>query len=486
VKIKKFAELLHAYGNYETKKIKSILNISANREKELFFTTDSREIKENSVFIAIKGANTNGHRYVNDCFLKGAVISIVEDFGDYKGLCFKVKSCIDFINKIASEYYAEIKPYTIALTGSNGKTTTKEWLFSLLKHFYDERQIFCNPGNKNSEIGLPVGILNGLDEKKEIAVLEMGMAKEGDIAYLKENYPPDFSLLLNIGTAHIGNTGSLEKTYDEKSRIFCEKKPILINISDSTIVKHIEKLNTSYKLYFFGLAKDIRERTKGIYLKRYTYSLDNLGELYTEVDIMILNPKNNICFQKRLTFKGLYHKGLLLNLCAAFTAIYIKKENISFLQKADTLIKTVQDRFTIKKIEDNLLISDFYNSSIESLEYALETIKKIIDTTTYQKSICVLGSIAETGSFNEKIHENIGVLLNKYNVNTAILYTKNKDIEFVSRNYNNQKIYSEDSTVISDEIVERIKRTKNTIYLFKASRSIQLEEVYENVLESFS
>jgi len=486
VKISKFIDLLQSTGEYETKKISTALNGIVKRDKELHFTTDSRDIRENSVFIAIKGENTNGHNFVNDCFAKGAVISIVEEYGDFNGFCIKTENCIAFINAMASAYYSEIKPYTIALTGSNGKTSTKEWINSLLQCSFKKEELFCNPGNKNSEIGLPVGLLNGMNEKKKIAVLEMGMAKEGDINYLRNTYPPDFSIILNIGTAHIGNTGSLENTFLEKSQIIVKGKPLLLNISDRLLSQHFNSLKQEKDIYLFGLYEDAPVSRTGIFLKDFRYTLSNDNHYTTIVSIVIQNPEKGITFEKNLRIKGIYHRGFLLNLCAAFTTVYAIQNNLAFLEKIPDVISPVKGRFTFKEINHNLIIDDFYNSSIESLEFALETIHKLIENTHYGEVICILGSIAETGIYSKQIHEKIGSLLEQYKINEVIMYTKNKDIELLSKHFNRQKFYSDNRRIIASEIIRHIKQTEKGIYLFKASRSIQLEEVYENVLESFS
>jgi UDP-N-acetylmuramoyl-tripeptide--D-alanyl-D-alanine ligase len=493
VKIKKFLTLLKSTGEYEEQKILSALGNFVDENKDLYFTTDSRDVRDNSVFIAIKGANTDGHKYINDCFLNGAVISIIEDYGNYDGFCIKTDSCIDFINKIASNYYSELDLFTIAITGSNGKTSTKEWISTLLTTYYSEDKIFCNPGNMNSEIGLPVSMLNGLDEHKEISIIEMGMSEEGDIKYLKETYHPDFSLLLNVGTAHIGNTGSLEKTFSEKKNIFSKNKPGCTNISDKIIYKQLHTIYSEIKkMYFFGLYKDIDKYHSGVYLKGYRYIDDNelneksLDLINTEFTVLVNNTEKNISFEKTLKINGIYHKGFLLNLCASFSVIYALQKNLLFLDKIEELISPVKGRFFFTEINNNILIKDYYNSSIESLEYALETIKKLSENFFYGEIICVLGSIAETGYHSREIHENIGTQLNKYNVDEVLLYTKNKEIEWVSKKFNNKKLYSDKSRILANQITERLKQKKNCIYLFKASRSIQLEEVYEIVLESFS
>ena len=480
----KFLELLTKIGDYE----KELLNISIKHrcldDKPLFFTSDSRKVKENSVYIAIKGLNENGHDYVNESFQKGAIISVIEEFGDFEGPCIKVDSTIDFINELASMHYRDCSPYTIAITGSNGKTTTKEWVRNLLGEFIPNSTIFSNVGNMNTEIGLPLCILNDMNESIAFSILEMGMSERGDIGYLVDKYKPDFPVILNIGSAHIGNTGSLENTLLAKAEIFKSRKEnglYAINSSDLLLREYAQKHMSLKSAVLFGKAEDAIEGTTGVFLKGFEYAFEE--EIHsTSLKLLVKGVSGEK--EMKIKLNWLLHEGQILNLCAALAILHGLGKDLFSIQDFNSLINPIHERFEIVYKLNHLIIKDCYNSSLESLGFALEVLKSLKKSGDYEKLCCILGSIAETGNYNTQTHEKLGDMLNQATVETAYLYTKDDDIVRLKKVYKGEVYLSNNIDDIGKMIINEMRTQKKGLFLFKASRSIKLEEVYDYVMDA--
>ncbi len=480
-----FLNLLNRVGEFETKKLGfSIKKNSISGSDELFFTSDSRCIKENTIFIAIKGHTVNGHDYVNSSFQQGALLAIVEDAREYDGLCIKVDSVIEFINRMASDLFSRFAGYTIAITGSNGKTSTKEWVKKLLTAFHGKEAVFSNKGNMNTEIGLPVCILNELKSPERYSVIELGMSKKGDIEYLVDHYRVDFPVLLNIGTAHIGNTGSLENTFQEKSQIFKrhqKDQPLCLNISDSLIKNYFNMHRFNKNISLFGNINDKIQGFDGVYLNNLDYSIKE-ERFITKFELSVSSGQNEMIIRQAL--EGIFHRGQLLDLCASLSILLKLQYDILAIKNYSSYISTIKERFEPVFKNGQLLIKDCYNSSLESLSYALDVLKTLKMNHHQKKIYCVLGSIAETGNYESTIHEKIGEMLTSSQVDTVFLYTKDPVIKQIQNKFTGE-IRSYDKIFdLSNELVKCIRQNEKAAFLFKASRSIQLEEVYDHVMDA--
>lgn len=196
------------------------------------FVVDSREVKTGDVFVAIKGARVDGHDFVNQAVQNGAFAVIVERDLHLSNQII-VPNTIEFLGELAGEIINSAHPKIVGLTGSNGKTTTKEILWNVLNA---EIPTFKNEGNLNSEIGLPLSIINSYNGEK-ILVLEMGQRMVGDIEYLCKFFPPDIGILLNVGSAHVGIAGDLESIFKGKWQIVEKSKQALVNYDDERMRK---------------------------------------------------------------------------------------------------------------------------------------------------------------------------------------------------------------------------------------------------------
>lgn len=482
--IRQFLDLLKKIGEFEIEKLAIFFEQNCSLEEPINFTTDSRNVKNNTVFIAIKGERVNGHNYVNQSFRNGAILAIIEDSANYDGLCIKVENTVQFINQLASILYSKYSGYTIAITGSNGKTTTKEWIKDLLISIKKNKSIFANSGNMNTEIGLPLCILNDMSEKNDFSVIEMGMSKKGDIEYLVDTYQPDFPVILNIGTAHIGNTGSLENTFNEKIKLVknhSSEEPLSLNCSDVFLKKYFN-VNKSPNTILFGHIEDKEIGFSGVYLKNYQYGIKNC-HFFTEINLIYTNQKRNMDEEIKATLKGFFHQGQLLNLCAALAVVFSLKNKNDTLCDLSTVIGYIKDRFEPVFVGKHLFIKDCYNSSFESLRYALELLKRLKSEKSFKKTYCVLGSISEAGPFDLDIYDKIGTLMNKNQIDVVLLYTKDPGIEAIKKTFKGQVSSFDEISLLSNEINNLKQLEDKSLFLFKASRSIQLEEVFDHVMD---
>jgi len=211
------------------------------------FVIDSREAFEGCVFVALKGERTDGHLYVRQALERGARLAVVErDVDAPKEKLYFVKDTKHFLQEMAAQKLATYEPRIVGITGSNGKTTTKEMIY----HCLGEELAFRNPGNLNTEIGLPLSILNDYLGQPH-AILEMAMNKVGDIATLCQIARPHVSVLLNVGTAHRGVAGGDEQILRGKIEIVenMREDGIAIVHSDPKILGNLK----SKRFLTFGL-----------------------------------------------------------------------------------------------------------------------------------------------------------------------------------------------------------------------------------------
>jgi len=407
------------------------------------FVIDSREAFEGCVFVALKGERTDGHLYVRQALEKGARLAVVErDVDAPKEKLYFVKDTKHFLQEMAAQKLATYEPRIVGITGSNGKTTTKEMIY----HCLGEELAFRNPGNLNTEIGLPLSILNDYLGQPH-AILEMAMNKVGDIATLCQIARPHVSVLLNVGTAHRGVAGGDEQILRGKIEIVenMREDGIAIVHSDPKILGNLK----SKRLLTFGL------RSGDYKLVSYDYE-----ELSTKARYE--TPKGI----KELRFSTIFNAGQLVNVAAVLAVLDVLDHDVD-LSKLERFVP-VDGRFKVLKVEDVYVVDDTYNASLESFRVAVETIKKL-----GLRAYAVVGSIKEQGIYSEQTHRLLGKILEQ--LDGVLVYNIDHEIDVM-----------ECSKIIlkSDEPKAIVERLKNLLepkdaVLFKASRAVGMEKVLE-------
>ena len=400
------------------------------------FKINSKEIQKGDCYIALVG-NTDGHKYIQEAIQNGASSIIVSRKVSYNIPTILVQNTTKTLGFLASFIRKKYNPKIIAITGSVGKTTTRELIYIILNQKYQCHQ---SKKNYNNHIGVPLTLFD-LNPTDEIAIIEMGMNHKNEIKYLSNMVTPNIAVITNIGTSHIGNLGSKENILKAKLEI---KEgligPLFVN-GDDKYLKDLKAYKSGFNhnndLTAYNLTSSLTKSTFDIFLHNQKYSINvNLpAHLINNVLIAI-------------------HIGLYLNI------------DISTIIKTLNNFKSYNMRMNILKDKNNnTIINDCYNSSLESLTGVLKLIQK-----EKQKKLLIIGDINELGNFTSIIHQKIPTLLNEIN---------NKNIIFVGPktnhiNYENAMHFNNYQETIN---YLKSQKIKDTLILIKASRTLKLENI---------
>lgn len=406
-------------------------------------STDTRNIFKNSMFFALKGANFNGNKFASKAIDLGAKYAIVDEkeFQTSDNI-FLVKNVLKTLQELANFHRKQFNIPVIGITGSNGKTTTKELLSVVLKTKFN---LCVTSGNLNNHIGVPLTLLQ-LSDKNDIVIIEMGANKPGDIKELVEIAEPTHGLITNIGTSHIEGFGSLDGIIRTKTELydFISKSngELFINLSDSTLVKNLPE---NVNIYSYGVDKG-----------------DVKGEVITldpYVTFKWYNEKSN----NNIVKSNLVGKYNLLNFLVAVTVgQYFGVESDKINSALELYIPT-NNRSQIVKTERNTLIADCYNANPASMAVAIENMKGI----SANHKILFLGDMLELGSVSNEEH--LKLIEDLYEFDKVYLVGK----EF-------KKINSKfDSFESVDDLIKNVhlKSISKSFILLKGSRGIQLEKI---------
>ncbi|KAF2956166.1 UDP-N-acetylmuramoyl-tripeptide--D-alanyl-D-alanine ligase [Marinitoga sp. 38H-ov] len=409
------------------------------------YEIDSRKISEGDIFIAIKGERNNGHDFVNEAFKKGAQKAIVEEPRDYIKEVILVDNVINYINEKASQIIKNSK-IRIGITGSNGKTTTKFFLFHLLSYGFN---VFKTEKNYNTEIGIPISILNNYNNQP-VSILEMGLRKENDLEYLSKYYSPNISIILNIGTSHIEFFKTRENIAKEKLKIISHsEKPGLIFINGDEPLLDIN-YPKDIKVYKFG-----ENKNNDGYLIDYEYLNGNTRVYYNIYGESLM-----------LTLSGIWNKGQLLDaLVSLMVSLYFEIPIDPFYISS---FKLPEKRFDFKRYNNSIVINDAYNASKESFFAAFETFKKM---NISEKKVLIMGEMLELGD-------------NSYNYHLEVL-KKAKELFDEIYFYDPENKYNFDEINIiktKDDIIKVLNLPYSFIYV-KGSNGTNLWKIVEDTIK---
>lgn len=416
---------------------KLINNINLE-EKYNKIKINSKEVQKDDIFIAIIGENHDGHEYIDEAIKNGAKLIITQKQINTNIPYIVVKDTTKILGDIAKYMVNKYKPKTIAITGSVGKTTTKNILYNILKTKYN---VLTNEKNYNNNIGVPLTIFN-LNQNHEILLLELGMNHPKEISYLSNMINPNISAITNIGSSHIGYLKTKENILKAKLEILDGmKEKILFVNGDDNLLKNIKKTHES------GFNKNNNLIGYDINSNLYTSSF-KIKYQNKEYKINTNLPRH------------------LLNdvLIAIDIALYLKidiKDIISILKN----YKTENMRMDIiKDNNNNTIINDCYNSSFESLTGILKLLEN-----EKQDKLLIIGDIKELGNKSKEIHESLTPYIDNI---------KNKEVFLVG---NEVKYINIDAKYFEDyeEVLKYLKskKTENKLILIKGSRAMKLENI---------
>ncbi len=457
-------------------KIKDIIKctngilITGNEDYECQnFSRDTREIKKGDTFVAIKGATFNGNIFWRDALENGADTIIIdennlteEDIEKFKNKnIILVEDTKKALIKIATEKRNLYKDLiVVGVTGSVGKTSTKDIIANVLKQKY---KTLKTQGNMNNNIGLPFTILNLKDH--EACVIEMGMNHLGEIRELTKIARPTLSVITNIGTSHIGNLGSRENILKAKLEILegMENQKIVINNDNDLLNKWSSSIN-NIEIHTFGIENQSECFAENI----------QKAENNTKVIAKINNEKINL----DIPVGG---DVFILNaLCATIVGKLLNLTNEE-IQKGIATVELSKKRMEIIKIKNNItIINDSYNASFDSMKAALVYLSEEIQA---KRKIAVLGDMFELGNFSEELHRKVGYEVAKNKID--FLFAIGDNSKFIVEEAIKNGIKKENTFYFEDknELIEKIKNTmeEGDTILFKASNGMKLFEIVEKI-----
>ncbi|MBN2594309.1 MAG: UDP-N-acetylmuramoyl-tripeptide--D-alanyl-D-alanine ligase [Sedimentisphaerales bacterium] len=427
-------------------------------------STDSRSTKPGDCFFAIGGENFDGHDYIADAFAKGAVCAVVsKDFGDEKtaGKCLlKVEDTVKALGELAREYRRRAGYKVVAITGSAGKTTTRQITYHALSRRFKVHQ---SPKSFNNQIGVPLTLLGaGPDVKAVIA--ELGSNHPGEISCLTRIAEPDIAVVTNVHPAHLEGFGDLRTIIQEKMSISEGLRPdgvFIINGDFDGLLEACRAKNLSFKT--FGRSDGCDYRVDNIRLdgKASRFTIDG-----TEVHLPLAGPGN------------------VENAIAAWAVCSQLGLNIGDFAEALRTLPPVSMRAEIDNIGTLTILNDCYNANPASMRNALEILAQI-DQTGLRRRVFICGGMAELGPQAGQLHAELGKYIIQANV--QLLLTAGKlaettaaSVRAISGDNMQIKCY-EDAVSISNNLHKYIK--DYDIILIKGSRVAGLETVVEKLKE---
>lgn len=406
--------------------------------------TDTRELEPGDIFIALKGNCYDGHEYIVEAIKKGANAIIVEQEIKNKDISvIKVASTYEALFDLASLYLETFPVFVVAITGSVGKTTTKELIASILENKY---HVLKSKGNKNNRIGIPQTIFE-LDETIDCLVVELGMNHLHEIEKLSNLVKPNIAVITNIGSAHIGNLGSKKNILKAKMEIIAGMNGgILFLNGHDFLLQKIKKIKEG--------------KIEKIYKNMGTIQIELQGQSIFGSKIIIHNG-----IESYSLFFEVPGEEILEDIALALHVGEIL--DIPFSKMIETLKCFQPKRFLLTKLESgNILIDDSYNSSYEAFMLALNLLKK-----TEDHKILILGDILELGKNSKKIHQQIGKKLKEL-TNTSI-YFIGPEMKYAWKKYKGGKHFSNNQEFLKEWKQEEQK----SVILLKGSRKMKLEEL---------
>lgn len=364
--------------------------------------TDSRQVEEGFLFIPIKGEKVDGHTFIPDVFAKGALAVLSErELLDSPGPYILVESSTEAMKKLAAFYRRGLDIKVVGITGSVGKTSTKEMIASVLSQKY---RVLKTAGNFNNEIGLPLTIFR-IRPEHEVAVLEMGISDFGEMHRLGGMACPDICVITNIGLCHLENLGTRDGILKAKTEIFDHLKEggcAILNGDDDKLCT--QKTVNGRPAVFYGISG--RSSGAGAELSVYASDVKNLG--FDGMEAKVHTPEG--CFDAKISIPGEHN---VYNALAA-AAVGIRLDlNLGEIREGIKAAQTIAGRTNILKVNGMTVIDDCYNANPVSMKASIEVLSR-----AEGRSIAVLGDMGELGDNERTLHYEVGTCLGERKITT--------------------------------------------------------------------
>ena len=405
--------------------------------------TDSRKIKNNCIFFSLQGSNFNGNKFAKSAIENGAMYAVIDEekYFENKENYILVDNSLATLQQLANFHRKKVKTKIIGITGSNGKTTTKELINSVLKtHF----KTYCTKGNLNNHIGVPLSLLE-ISDNTEFAVIEMGANHIGEIELLSKIAEPNYGYITNFGKAHLEGFGSEEGVIKGKSELY-------------------EFLTESFGFVFYNSDDEKQKHILSNYNKKFGFGKEagDLNYLVKAENPNIVVEVNNNTFKS--TLFGNYN---IPNVISAISIGIFLGVPIEKVKNGISDYISSNNRSQILKINSNNVILDAYNANPSSMLLAI----KAFQNTELENKVLILGDMFELGRDENKFHQEIVDYCNKLDIERVFLVGE----IFSKTNYSNKFISSHNYIELSNN--KEFKKIKYSSLLIKGSRGVELEKI---------
>lgn len=427
----------------------TILKNSVERDHQFTISTDTRTISQKDIYLPLKGETFDGENFIQNALQSGAIayFTTQDKILPEAQLILKVNNIKEAYIKLASYYRHKINPITVGITGSAGKTTTKELVYSVLSQKFKTHKTFSN---HNNEIGFCQTILS-MEETTDALVVEMGMRALGEIEEISVPLAPDYAIITNCGSAHVGRLGSLDNIAKAKCEIAKGLK------SDGVFIALNQEITKKY-ISFDG--------------EKIFYDINDVEILEQKPSYSKFRYKN---YTYELNVEGTYNIENALSAIILGLKLKMKEEDIS---RGLKLYHPIEKRWETETVKGFNFINDSYNANPEAMCASVKTFVEL-----YKNPVVILGDMGELGEDASKYHTKVGKYLSGLNKDVKYLVVGNL-IKFAGQELENKGFivnYFNNNEEVSRYIVEKLDNS-NTIFL-KASRSCKFEDIIKKIRE---
>lgn len=417
--------------------------------------TDTRKITQGSIFVALKGERFDGNDFAASAAEKGAGCVVVSRPVEAEGAAIvEVSDTLLAYQKLAEYHRRRFLIPVVAITGSNGKTTTKDLTAAVLGAKFNTLK---TEANFNNEVGLPLTLLK-LTKKHQAAVVEMGMRGLGQIAAMAAFAHPTVAIVTNVGETHMELLGSMENIAKAKAELaLAAGVNIVILNGDDVYVKKMREMARG-KVLLFGcdLANDVRAENIACTSNK------------TEFDCIIDDKRAHM----EISLSGRHN---VYNALAAIAAGHALGLSLAEIKQGLKNAATTAMRLTVSHYKDYVIVNDAYNASPASMKAALEALD---DISAGGRKIAVLGDMLELGEISVKAHEDVGILAGAHRLSYVITLGEMAEHIAKKAKENGISAFSAKSHEAAAEKLKEILRDGDTV-LFKGSRGMKMEKVIE-------